>query len=122
MSGDIERAWTAETKLLDGSVRTDRNATSALLAPAFYEIGQSGRRLTRDAVLEALANESGDELQGFVIDERTEQIIRPGLVLLSYRLQVGGRTSRRSSLWSTSDHAQLLFHQGTPADRQSGAQ
>lgn len=48
MENVIASAWQAEEALLTKSVRSDSARLSELLAPGFYEIGQSGRRWSRE--------------------------------------------------------------------------
>ncbi|KRA24433.1 hypothetical protein ASD65_08360 [Microbacterium sp. Root61] len=108
------RLVAAELRLLDPRVRTDRDAVAQLLAPDFVEIGQSGRIWTRAETLEALEAETGfGEVE---MSEATARELSPGLYLLTYRLRVGVRQSRRSSLWRVTAGGPLLeFHQGTVA-------
>ena len=112
---DTARVWDAEMALLDPAVRRDRDAVAALLDERFTEIGQSGRRWSRDEILDALSAEEPVEPFDAVasITEGSARVVAAGLVLLTYRLDFGGRESRRSSLWAL-DPLRLLFHQGTP--------
>lgn len=109
---DAAEIWEAERALLDPAVRRDRDAVATLLADGFHEIGQSGRRWTRAAILDLL--ESEEPVAGEpVLTDRQERVIADGIVLLTYRLRYGGRDSLRSSLWEVRP-PRLLFHQGTP--------
>lgn len=108
----IERAWEAEERLLMPTVRGDAARLRELLAEGFVEIGQSGRRWTRDEIIAALASDPG---RGDVeIGERAARQLAPGLVLLNYLLRFDGRSSRRTSIWRCDPEPRCLFHQGTP--------
>jgi ribonuclease HI len=94
-------------------VRSDPALLRELLAPDFYEIGQSGRRWSRDEIIAALVSEPRPDAVP-TMSERQARLISPDTVLLSYRLQFGERASLRSSLWKqTEDSVQCFFHQGT---------
>lgn len=108
----IARAWEAEDRLLQPDVRRDPAAVGALLTDDFVEIGQSGRRWTRDEIIASLAAEPG--VGDARIDERDARVTGPDVVLLSYRLRVGGRTSRRTALWRCDPVPRCVWHQGTP--------
>jgi hypothetical protein len=110
----VALAWQSEEDLLTPAVRNDPRRVAELLAPGFYEIGQSGRRWSRDETLAQLTAPS-DPLPAAVLSEREAQLLGPDLVLLSYHLALGTRMSRRSSLWRRGAHGmECLFHQGTP--------
>jgi len=110
----VASAWIAEESLLGPDVRGVPDRVLKFLAPDFYEIGQSGRRWTRDDIVTEML-EASEIGQSFVITEREATVIDQNTVLLSYLLTFGPRTSRRSSLWHWDGHAiQCMFHQGTP--------
>lgn len=110
----MKAAWRAEEALLNSGVRSAPDRLTELLAPNFYEIGQSGRRWSRDEIIAALVGEPESEAQA-ALTEREARLITPEVVLLSYRLEYANRTSRRSSLWRWSNGTiQCFFHQGTP--------
>ena len=111
LADPIRRAWEAEELLLTPEVRSDPARVTALLSEDFVEIGQSGRRWTRDEIVAALAR---DRHAGEVdVSEREARVVGPGLVLLHYRLLFDGRASRRSALWRCDPHPRCVFHQGT---------
>ena len=111
----ITLAWRGEEELLSPRVRRDSELLRQFLADDFHEIGRSGRRWNRDEIIAALVTEESS-LTDVVLSERAAQVIAHGIVLLSYRLQLGQQHSRHSSLWRVSkDGAQCIFHQGTPA-------
>lgn len=108
-------AWRGEEALLSPAVRRSRTLLIELLAPDFVEIGQSGRRWERADVIAALVDERGTD-PDVKLSDREARVIAPDTVLLTYRLQFGGRTSLRSSLWRRiGESVQCFFHQGTPA-------
>lgn len=95
-----------------------------LLHPDFEEFGRSGRRFTRDFVLDAFAN-TFEYPQVVSRDFRLVEAA-DGVALLTYvsalRLESGElhRYTLRSSVWVRGDHGwQMLFHQGTPMDGRS---
>lgn len=105
----------AERQLLDPAVRSDRAVLESLLDPDFTEIGQSGRLWTRDAVL---ADLTATDQTGYSTAELTEAHVlelAETLYLLTCRVRVGDRQSRRSSIWRLRDgQPRLVFNQGTP--------
>ncbi|SKA81995.1 hypothetical protein SAMN06295879_0414 [Agreia bicolorata] len=110
----IEAAWQAEEALLTMGVRSDADRLAELLASGFYEIGQSGRRWSRDEIIDALVGD-GDEHPDAILTEREAVLVGCDTVLLSYGLEFVARRSRRSSLWrQDGDRMRCFFHQGTP--------
>lgn len=110
----VAAAWRSEEALLTPHVRNDPERLGRLLADDFTEIGQSGRRWTRDEIIAALVSTT-DPTTDASLTDREARLIAPDVVQLSYRLRFGTRISRRSSLWRR-DHDELrcIFHQGTP--------
>ena len=83
--------------------------------PEFWEVGASGRRYSRDHVLDILearyANPSADpwETRDFHCLE-----IAPENFLLTYTLLQEGRVTRRATLWRRrGDEWRIVYHQGT---------
>lgn len=107
----IAAAWAAEERLLVPAVRGDAARLHGLLAEEFVEIGQSGRRWTRDEITAALV--SGPGGGDVEISEREARQLAPGLVLLTYLLRFDGRNSRRTSIWRCDPEPRCVFHQGT---------
>ncbi|WP_367118301.1 GNAT family N-acetyltransferase [uncultured Microbacterium sp.] len=106
-------AWAAEERLLDPAVRAEAREVNALLDPSFVEIGQSGRRWTRDAIVDALRDDPGAD-DAPEICEKESRLVGPDSVLLTYLLRFEDRVSRRSSLWRFDPAPRCVFHQGTP--------
>lgn len=107
----IAAAWAAEEQLLQPSVRARPAVVRSLLDGDFVEVGQSGRRWTRDEIVAALAADpGGPEAE---VDERESRVVDAQTVLLTYRVRVADRVSRRSALWRCDPLPRCLFDQGT---------
>ena len=109
-----------EEKLLSPAVRTSPEALSELLAADFFEFGSSGRRYSKEEILEALPAETDVR---FTLSDFTLESLAPGMVLATYqvlRSTAGGepaRRSLRSSIWVLrASRWQMRFHQGTPVE------
>ena len=90
-------------------------------APDYWEVGASGRRYSRDFILQTLADTP--PVNAATVRWRTSgHALRqlgstPGAetYLLTYSLRQGDRLTRRSTIWQrTPTGWQILFHQGTP--------
>jgi hypothetical protein len=86
-----------------------------MTAPGFWEVGASGRRYSRQFVLDTLEvqykNPTMDvwEISGFYCFE-----VAADNYLVNYTLIQGRRVTRRATLWRrTPDGWQILYHQGT---------
>lgn len=116
----VDEAVAGELRLLDPAVRTSRTRAARLLHPEFTEVGASGRRWTREAMLAALPAMEGGSSEGphHEVSGMTGVQLAPDLVHLTYETVVAGRRSRRSSLWRRDPDAggawRLYYHQGTP--------
>jgi len=104
-----------EQSILDPAVRADPARMRALLAPEFIEFGASGRVFNRDAIVAALASETGHvlrEVRGF-----KARLLAPGAAFTTWRVQRDdGVQTLRSSIWQQRDGQWLMvFHQGTIA-------
>ena len=116
---DVEAVAALEVVLLTPEVRRSRARLEELLDPEFIEIGASGRLWSRPAVIDMLAG--GEDRDGSRAEwaplptaEMAGRPVAPGLVLLTYVCDPGGRAARRSSLWRRSGSSwRMLFHQGT---------
>ncbi|QGV81457.1 DUF4440 domain-containing protein [Streptomyces ficellus] len=122
----VEAAIAGELRLLDPAVRASRAEAARLLHPDFTEVGASGRRWTRQAMLDALpgmapapalpADGPPVEVSGM-----TGVQLAPDVVHLTYETAGGGHRVRRSSLWRRDPAGRagggdwrLYYHQGTP--------
>ena len=86
--------------------------------PSFWEVGASGRRYSREFILDTLDDrvlkgyEDVWETQGFHCLE-----IAPDNYLVTYTLLQGPRVTRRATLWRrTKSGWKILYHQGTVVD------
>jgi hypothetical protein len=89
---------------------------AARMAPDYWEVGASGRRYSRDFVLDMLDQEP--PILAATARWRTSghalRALGPDTYLLTYNLTQGKRLTRRSTLWQrTPTSWQILFHQGT---------
>jgi hypothetical protein len=85
-------------------------------APDYWEVGASGRRYSRDFILQMLADSPP-------VDAATARWrasghglrrLGPDTYLLTYSLRQGERLTRRSTIWQSAPRGwMILFHQGT---------
>jgi hypothetical protein len=94
---------------------TTRKDFERMTAPTFWEVGASGRRFSRQFVLDVLEkryeNSTEDvwEIGGFHCLE-----IAADNYLITYTLVQGERVTRRATIWRrTAEGWQILYHQGT---------
>ena len=94
---------------------TTRADFERMTAPGFWEVGASGRRYSREFVLDVLEkryeNATTDvwELSDFHCLE-----IAANNYLATYKLDQGGRVTRRATIWRrTAEGWQVVYHQGT---------
>lgn len=86
-----------------------------MTADDFWEIGASGRRYSRQHVLDVLQQRESDpaEAEWETGDFHCREL-GPSTYLLTYTLHQLERLSRRSTIWRRVDGEwQVLFHQGT---------
>src|SRR6266481_3294535 len=86
-----------------------------LMAPEFWETTASGRRVSRQFVLEFLEKryETTTEVVWEMEDFRCQEIA-PNNYLVTYTLFQGERATRRVAIWRrTTDAWQAVYHQGT---------
>jgi hypothetical protein len=87
-----------------------------MMSPGYWEVGASGRRYSRDFILQMLADKppvdaetAGWRASGFALQQ-----LGPDTYLLTYSLRQFERLTRRSTLWQkTEDGWKILYHQGT---------
>ncbi len=87
-----------------------------MMADDFWETGASGRRYSREFVLDELMRRSGAQHED--VWETSDFFCRKlaaDMYLLTYTLlQHGQRLTRRASIWQkTSDDWKVVYHQGT---------
>ncbi len=81
----------------------------------FWEVGASGRRYSREYVLDTLQNRppNPDEAS-WVMQDFQCQAIAADNYLVTYTLFQGARVTRRATLWrKTQAGWKILYHQGT---------
>jgi hypothetical protein len=86
----------------------------------FWEVGASGRRYSREFVLETLENRQPDpdESQWLTRDFQCREIAADNY-LITYTLIQGPRITRRATLWRrTAAGWKVLYHQGTLVEPQ----
>lgn len=117
----LEHLRALEIALLQPATRADAARLDALLHPDFLEIGASGRRHDKAAILAALAAEASAGPVEFVADGFEARALADDLVLLTWRSARRARdgrlerAARRASLWQrTGATWRIRFHQGTP--------
>ena len=93
---------------------TSRAAFEAMMDDGFFEVGASGKKYSREFVLDALALRDHTAEHLVVTDFACRQI-SDDTWLVTYQLeQAHGRMSRRSTLWRLSAQGwKILYHQGT---------
>jgi hypothetical protein len=86
----------------------------------FWEVGASGRRYSREFVLQTLENRQPDpdESQWLTRDFQCREIAADNY-LITYTLVQGPRITRRATLWRrTAAGWKVLYHQGTLVEPQ----
>jgi hypothetical protein len=94
---------------------TTRKDFDKLMAAEFWETTASGRRVSREFVLEFLEKryETTTEVTWEIGDFRRQEIAANNY-LVTYTLFQGERVTRRAAIWRrTSDGWQIVYHQGT---------
>ncbi|MEA2602341.1 MAG: hypothetical protein QOF89_3333 [Acidobacteriota bacterium] len=96
-----------------GTTRADFEAMTEI---TFWEVGASGRRYSREYVLEELEKRHANPVHDD--DWQTRDFhcleIAAGNYLLTYTLIQGARVTRRSTLWRrTAQGWKIVYHQGT---------
>ena len=95
--------------------RRTRAEFEAMMADEFWETGASGRRYSRQQVLDVLQQRiespNDDEWQA---DDFHCQQLAPDNYLLTYTLRQGARVTRRATIWRRSERGWVIvYHQGT---------
>jgi len=97
-----------------------RKDFEAMTSDEFWEVGASGRRYSREFVLNTLESRVGepDEDCWQTGDFHCLQIAQDNF-LLTYTLLQGTRLTRRSTIWRRAPGGwKILFHQGTVVEPQ----
>jgi hypothetical protein len=87
----------------------------AMMDDGFFEVGASGKKYSREFVLEALQLRDIAAAEHLMITDFACRAVATGLYLVTYQLeQAHGRLSRRASLWRRSAQGwRIVYHQGT---------
>ena len=99
---------------------TTRRDYENMTDPEFWEVGASGRRYSREFVLETLENRLPDpeESKWLTRDFQCREIAADNY-LITYTLMQGPRITRRATLWRrTAGGWNVLYHQGTLVEPQ----
>ena len=85
------------------------------IAPDYWETGASGRRYTRDFILNLNPTHFVDaKAAGWTTSEEAVQRLGPDTFLLTYTLKQEARLTRRATIWRRAPEGwQILYHQGT---------
>lgn len=94
---------------------TTRADLERMTAEEFWEVGASGRRYSREEVLDLIEKRGvtapGEDWRMW--DFRCQEIEADNY-LLTYTLAQGPRVTRRSTIWRRTDEGwKIVFHQGT---------
>lgn len=94
---------------------TTRQAFAAMTTEDFWEVGASGRRYSREFVLDTVEKRYATPHEDhWMTEDFYCQEIAAGLYLLTYTLKQGLRVSRRTTLWrKQSNNWVVVYHQGT---------
>jgi hypothetical protein len=99
---------------------TTRADYEAMTDPEFWEVGASGRRYSREFVLDTLENRAPDpdESKWLPRDFQCREIAADNY-LITYTLHQAERVTRRATLWRrTAAGWKILYHQGTLVEPQ----
>jgi hypothetical protein len=89
---------------------------AAIMAPDYWEVGASGRRYSREFILEWLSASPPvrADSAGWEASEHGLRALSPDTYLLTYTLRQRGRLTLRATIWHRSPEGwQILYHQGT---------
>ena len=94
---------------------TTRGAYENMTDAGFWEVGASGRRYSREFVLDILENRrAGPKEAAWLTRDFQCREIAADNYLLTYTLLQGPRVTRHATLWRrTKAGWQILYHQGT---------
>jgi hypothetical protein len=99
---------------------TTRADYENMMDSEFWEVGASGRRYSREFVLDTLENRAPDpdESKWLTRDFQGREIAASNY-LITYTLAQGPRITRRATLWRrTAAGWKILYHQGTIVEPQ----
>lgn len=109
----LGRAIEGELELLRPEVRADPERLGALLDVDFVEIGASGRRWERGALITDLQT---SPVLDIVVEDMAARRIAEQICLVTYATVADARRVLRSSWWREAGaNSRCFFHQGTVA-------
>jgi hypothetical protein len=94
---------------------TTRADFERMTEPTFWEVGASGRRYSREYVLDVLEERYTNPTEDLweTSDFHCQEIATDNY-LLTYTLRQGARITRRSTIWRRTDEGwKIVYHQGT---------
>ena len=99
---------------------TTRADFDNMMDATFCEVGASGRRYSREYVLDELVKRHANPIEDAWKARDFQCVeIAPDNYLLTYTLIQGARVTRRSTIWRrTSGEWKILYHQGTIVEGQ----
>lgn len=86
------------------------------MAPDYWEVGASGRRYSRDFILQWMSDAPPIDAAaaGWQSTGHALRRLGPDTYLLTYTLRQAERLTRRATIWqSTLEGWRILYHQGT---------
>jgi hypothetical protein len=94
---------------------TTRNDFEKMLAPNFWEVSASGRRFSREFILDCLEERYEKSFETvWELGEFCCHQISPDNYMATYTLHQGERVSRRTTIWRRAVEGwQAVYHQGT---------
>ncbi|MCC3321565.1 nuclear transport factor 2 family protein [Gordonia bronchialis] len=120
--GDVDRELEALEPIFHRlPPRADRRAVEALIEPDFYEVGASGAVYTRSHVLDVVEQRYREGLDpddaAWTVTDFHCHALTDRVYLVTYRLTLLERTSRRCTLWVRRGSTwRAAYHQGTICD------
>ena len=95
---------------------TTRAEFEDMMMPDFWEVGASGRRYSRESILNELERRYSTNCEEGKLeanDFHCRQLAH-GVYLLTYTLLQDARKTRRTTIWQrTNEEWKIVFHQGT---------
>jgi hypothetical protein len=118
LQGVLEELTRREPIFHRAELGTTRRDYENMTDPGFWEVGASGRRYSREYILDTLGNRA---LEGGTDVWETKDLhcleIAADNFLITYTLLQGSRVTRRATLWRRSAAGwKILYHQGTLVD------
>jgi hypothetical protein len=97
---------------------TTRAEFEKRMAPDYWEVGASGRRYSRDFILQFMKERPPVDAAGVGWQDYDHGLRRlgPDTYLFTYTLRQGQRITRRATIWQGGTEGwRILYHQGTVA-------